>query len=102
EYGPMGVELKKNIMDAWWETFVRRRPDMVGLDSSIILNPKVWEASGHVAGFNDMLIDCKTCKRRTRADHLVENYFAKKGEELKVEGKTEAELEELIQREKIL
>lgn len=102
EYGPMGVELKKNIMDAWWEAFVRRRPDMVGLDSSIILNPKVWEASGHVAGFNDMLIDCKTCKRRTRADHLVENYFAKKGEELKVEGKTEAELEEIIQREKIL
>jgi glycyl-tRNA synthetase len=53
EYGPTGVELKKNIADAWWQFFVRSRPDMVGLDSSIILHPKVWEASGHVAGFAD-------------------------------------------------
>ena len=66
EYGPLGVELKKNIQDEWWNTFVRRRSDMVGLDSSIILHPKVWEASGHVAGFSDSMVDCKKCHTRTR------------------------------------
>ncbi len=79
EYGPLGVELKKNIQDEWWNAFVRRRSDMVGLDSSIILHPKVWEASGHVAGFSDAMIDCKNCKTRTRADHLVEDYLEEHG-----------------------
>ncbi|MDR3623948.1 MAG: glycine--tRNA ligase [Chlamydiales bacterium] len=72
-YGPMGAELKKNIRDLWWKTFVHGREDMVGLDGPILLHPRAWEASGHVAGFNDAMIDCKACKARFRADHLIEN-----------------------------
>jgi len=70
DYGPLGVELRKNIKDAWWEDMVRRRQDMVGLDSSIIMNPKIWEASGHVDGFTDPMVDCKESKMRYRADQL--------------------------------
>jgi glycyl-tRNA synthetase len=101
EYGPVGVELKKNIQDEWWRVFVRERSDMVGLDSSIILHPKVWEASGHVAGLVDAMVECKGCHTRTRADHLIENYYEAKGEKISVEGKTEAELDAIIQSEKI-
>ncbi len=72
DYGPLGVELKNNIKQLWWRTFVQRRRDMVGLDAGILMHPRVWEASGHVANFNDPLVDCKTCKARFRADHLVE------------------------------
>jgi glycyl-tRNA synthetase len=73
DYGPLGVELKRNIKDAWWQDNVRSRDDMVGLDCSIIMNPKVWEASGHLSGFTDPMIDCKTegCKGRFRADHVA-------------------------------
>lgn len=71
-FGPYGALLKKNIKDLWWKTFVLDRRDMVGLDGPILLHPKVWEASGHVAGFSDALIDCKKCKSRFRADHLLE------------------------------
>jgi len=70
DYGPLGVELKKNIRDCWWNDMVRRRDDIVGLESSIIMHPKVWEASGHVAGFTDPLVDCKASKQRYRADQL--------------------------------
>jgi glycyl-tRNA synthetase len=70
DYGPLGVELKKNIRDCWWNDMVRRRDDIVGLESSIIMHPKVWEASGHVAGFTDPLVDCKVSKQRYRADQL--------------------------------
>ena len=70
DYGPLGVELKRNVKDAWWQSVVRERDDMVGLDSAILMHPKIWEASGHVATFNDPLVDCKTCKARIRADHL--------------------------------
>lgn len=97
EYGPAGVELKKNIIDAWWQYFVRSRPDMVGLDSSIILHPKVWEASGHVAGFADAMIDCKSCHHRTRADHLIENSLP----DMKVEGKSDEELSAIIEENHI-
>lgn len=76
-YGPYGVELKNNIKALWWKTFVKDREDMVGIDGPIILHPKVWEASGHVAGFNDALVDCKSCKKRFRADHLVEEATGK-------------------------
>jgi glycyl-tRNA synthetase len=72
DYGPLGVELKNNIKQLWWRTFVHRRRDMIGLDAGILMHPRVWEASGHVANFNDPLVDCKTCKSRFRADHLVE------------------------------
>lgn len=102
EYGPLGVELKKNIQDEWWNTFVRHRPDMIGLDSSIILHPKVWEASGHVAGLVDAMVECKNCHTRTRADHLIEDHFEKKGEKISVEGKTTEELDAIIHDNKII
>lgn len=102
EYGPAGVELKKNIIDLWWKHLVRQQPDMVGLDSSIILHPNIWRASGHADSFADALVDCKTCKYRTRADHLIENFFEKKGEQAQVEGKSEAELDAIIAEKKIL
>ena len=72
DYGPLGVELKNNIKRAWWQKFVQESQYNVGLDSSILLNAKVWEASGHVVNFNDPLIDCKSCKMRVRADTLLE------------------------------
>ncbi len=70
DYGPLGVELKRNIRDAWWQDNVRMRDDVVGLEAAIITNPRVWEASGHVAGFTDPMVDCKECKQRFRADHV--------------------------------
>jgi len=70
DYGPLGVELKKNLKDQWWKAMVRLRDDVEGLDAAILMHPRVWEASGHVAGFTDPLIDCKTCKGRFRADKL--------------------------------
>ncbi len=70
DYGPLGVELKRNVKDAWWNVLVRGRSDVVGLDTSILMHPKVWETSGHVSGFNDPLVDCKKCKARFRADTL--------------------------------
>ena len=70
DYGPLGVELKRNVKDAWWKSMVTNRRDIVGQDASILMHPKVWEASGHLAGFTDPLVDCKGCKERFRADHL--------------------------------
>ena len=68
DYGPLGVELKKNIKDRWWHAMVRARDDIEGLDAAILMHPRVWEASGHVAGFTDPLVDCTNCKKRFRAD----------------------------------
>jgi glycyl-tRNA synthetase len=70
DYGPLGVELKRNLKNEWWRSMVQERDDIVGIETSILMHPKVWEASGHVATFNDPLVDCKTCKGRFRADHL--------------------------------
>ena len=72
-YGPYGVTLKNNIKALWWKMFVTDREDVVGIDGPIVLHPKVWEASGHTSGFNDAMVDCKDCKKRFRADHLVED-----------------------------
>ncbi|MEK7647800.1 MAG: glycine--tRNA ligase [Patescibacteria group bacterium] len=72
DYGPLGVEMKNNIKRLWWQTFVHRRADMVGLDAGILMNPRVWEASGHVGSFTDPLVDCKACKQRFRGDKLLE------------------------------
>ncbi len=72
DYGPLGVELKRNIKDAWWKAMVQSREDIVGLDASIIMHPRVWEASGHLEGFTDPLVDCRKCKGRWRADQLPE------------------------------
>jgi glycyl-tRNA synthetase len=70
DYGPLGVELKNNIKAAWWRSMVQLRDDVVGLDAAIIMNPRVWEVSGHVAGFSDPMVDCRNCKLRFRADDL--------------------------------
>src|SRR6476659_8153847 len=70
DYGPLGVELKKNLKDRWWWEMVRSRDDIEGIDAAILMHPRVWEASGHVAGFVDPLVDCRTCKGRFRADKL--------------------------------
>lgn len=70
DYGPLGAQLKKNIKDEWWRRFVERRSDMVGLDAAMIMNPKVWEASGHLKTFSDPLIECKKCHERFRADNV--------------------------------
>ncbi|MDX2192651.1 MAG: glycine--tRNA ligase [Gemmatimonadales bacterium] len=70
DYGPLGVELKKNVKDRWWRAMVHARDDIEGLDAAILMHPRVWEASGHVAGFTDPLVDCKVCKGRFRADKL--------------------------------
>ena len=82
DYGPLGVELRKNIKDAWWEDMVRRRDDVIGLDSSIIMNPKIWKASGHIDGFTDPMVDCKESKMRYRADQLFAAEVLVDGESL--------------------
>jgi len=72
DYGPLGVLLKRNVMEAWWRAMVQERDDIVGLDAAILMAPKVWEASGHLATFTDPLVDCRTCKERWRADQLAD------------------------------
>ncbi|MFP8490159.1 glycine--tRNA ligase [Gracilimonas sp. Q87] len=77
DYGPLGVELKRNIRDAWWKEMTRRHDNIVGIDAAIFMHPKVWEASGHVGGFNDPMIDDKQSKKRYRADMLIEQHIEK-------------------------
>lgn len=74
DFGPLGVELKNNIKNAWWKKFIQEDPNNVGIQSAILMNPNVWKASGHLSGFSDPLMDCKKCKTRHRADHLIEEY----------------------------
>ncbi len=97
DFGPLGTLLKNNIRDAWWNDFVLKRDDMVGIDASIFLSPDVWNASGHVAGFTDALIECKQCHTRTRADHLIEDALP----DIKVEGLEVDELEKIINEKEI-
>jgi glycyl-tRNA synthetase len=102
DYGPMGVELLRNIKNVWWKFFVQKRPDMVGIDGSIISHHKIWEASGHVAGFADAMVDCKKCKARMRADHLIEDYLESGPYEFdKEETFNKKEIHELSSNEKI-
>ena len=90
-FGPYGTELKNNIKNLWWKKFVQSRSDMVGIDGAILLHPRVWEASGHTAGFNDALVDCKKCKARFRADTLIEEKTGKD-----VEGLATSELDKIL------
>lgn len=118
DYGPVGAELLRNIRNVWWESFVHRRDDIVGLEASLISHQEIWKASGHVGGFADALVDCRNCKLRMRADHLLEDFIETKGSEVewdknnlkvltdeelssaikttKVEGWSEAKMDEFI------
>lgn len=75
DYGPAGVELLRNIKNIWWKEFVQKKEDIVGLDASIVSSHQVWDASGHTSGFSDAMIDCKNCKARYRADHIIEDFI---------------------------
>jgi glycyl-tRNA synthetase len=94
DYGPLGVEMKRNIKEEWWRRMVHMREDMVGLDSAIIMHPRVWEASGHTETFNDMLVESRTSKRRYRADHLIEDATG-----IDAEGLSSEELTRIIQED---
>ena len=98
DYGPIGSELKKNIKDLWWKRFVHENEYNIGIDAAIIMNPKVWQASGHLTNFSDPLIDCKSCKQRFRADHLIEE--ASNGT-VSAEGMSREDMEKYIQDNKI-
>jgi glycyl-tRNA synthetase len=95
-FGPYGAQMKKNIKDLWWQMFVQKRRDMVGLDGPILLHPKAWKASGHLDGFNDALIDCKACKSRFRCDHLIEEALNQPAD-----GLTLHEMTDLIHKHKV-
>ena len=86
DYGPLGVALKDNIKREWWRSMVVTRPDVVGVDTSIILPPEVWVASGHVSVFNDPLVECLNCHKRNRADKLEESYAEKHGDTMPENG----------------
>ncbi len=94
DYGPLGVEMKRNIKEEWWRHMVHMREDMVGLDSAIIMHPKVWEASGHTVTFNDMLVESRSSKRRYRADHLIEDATG-----IDAEGLSPEQLTKIIQED---
>jgi glycyl-tRNA synthetase len=98
DYGPLGVLLKKNLSDLWWKTFISDRSDMFALDTSNLMSPKVWEASGHTASFTNVLLDCTACNYRTRADHLIEDSGKNLGN---VEGKPLDVLDKIISDNKI-
>ncbi len=103
DYGPLGVELKNNIKDAWRQKFVRESKYNVGLDAAILMNPQTWVASGHVGGFSDPLIDCKACKSRFRADQLIEEYMkANDINEGPVDGWSNQQLEQYIEDHEIV
>ncbi|MCL2234684.1 MAG: glycine--tRNA ligase [Firmicutes bacterium] len=101
DYGPLGVLLKNNIKNAWWKKFVTERNDVVGLDCAIIMNPMTWEASGHIGGFSDPLMDCKKCKTRHRADTIVEDYATRKKKKVAITSMSDKELEQYIEDNKI-
>ena len=92
DYGPLGSEMKMNIRKMWWKKFVQECPMNVGIDAAILMNPRVWEATGHVSTFNDPLIDCKKCKQRFRADQLIESEFP----DADVNGMTNAQMMDFI------
>ena len=101
DYGPLGVELKNNIKRAWWKKFVQENTLNTGLDSAILMNPNVWVASGHVGGFSDPLMDCKSCKTRHRADNLIEDYISRKKLNLSIAGWSNQQMEKYIADNKI-
>ncbi len=96
DYGPLGVALKNNVKRAWWQKFVQESPYNIGLDAAIMMNPRVWEASGHVTSFNDPLMDCKSCKSRFRADTLIEDFTKANGDAVSADGWPNEKMEAYI------
>ena len=97
DFGYLGSELKKNIKDLWWKEFIQKDPYNVGVDAAIIMNPKTWEASGHLKGFSDLMIDCKECKSRFRADQMIEDATG-----ISMEGKGPEEMMEVIKEHHVV
>ncbi len=103
DYGPLGAAFKKNVKDAWWKKFIQESKYNVGLDSAILMNPKTWEASGHIGGFSDPLIDCRECKSRFRADKLIEEYAFTNKIDIKVsDGMSDEQLINIIKENNIV
>jgi glycyl-tRNA synthetase len=103
DYGPLGVEFKNNIKRAWWRKFVQESPYNVGMDAAILMNPETWVASGHVGGFSDPLMDCKSCRARFRADKLIEDYVAEHNlTDVRPDGWTNAQMEAFIKEKGIV
>ena len=102
DYGPYGTQLKNNIRDLWWKTFVETRDDVVGLDGAIITHPKVWEASGHTTSFSDPMVEDKVNQKRYRADHIIENWAKKGKTEVDAESMSTEEMSKFIKENKIL
>ena len=101
DYGPLGVELKNNVKEAWRRKFIQENEYNVGLDAAILMNPTTWVASGHVGGFSDPLIDCKECKTRHRADKLIEEWAHEQGKDMIADGMSDEELINFINENKI-
>ena len=101
DYGPLGVELKNNVTRAWWKKFVQENQYNTGVDCAILMNPRVWKASGHLSGFSDPLMDCKNCKSRHRADDLVEKYAEKHKLNISVESMDSDQLQAFVSEHKI-
>jgi len=101
DYGPVGVEIKNNIKKAWWKAFVQENKNAYGVDAAILMNSRVWDASGHTASFSDPKMDCKECKSRGRADNLIEEYAKKHNIEVNPDKMTNEEMETFISEHKI-
>ena len=103
DYGNLGVELKNNVKKAWWKKFIQESPYNVGVDCAVLMNPQTWVASGHLGGFSDPLMDCRECKERFRADHIIEDYAQEKAIALKgsVDGWTKEEMKAFIEEHNI-
>lgn len=102
DFGPLGVEFKNNVKKAWWKKFIQESGLNTGLDCAILMNPRTWVASGHLGGFSDPLMDCKSCKARHRADNLIEDYCKKHNLDIKVESMDNEQLEAFISQKKIV
>ena len=102
DYGPVGVEIKNNVKRAWWKRFVQESDNSYGVDAAILMNARVWEASGHTASFSDPKMDCKNCKSRHRADNLIEDYMKRKGIEENIAGWTDEQMQDYIREKGIL
>ena len=101
DYGPLGVELKNNIKKLWWKRFVQENDNSFGIDADILMNPRVWDASGHTASFTDPKMDCKNCKTRHRADNLIEDYNKKHNINMSVDTLSQAQMEQYIKEHNI-